>query len=100
MPTPPDRYTLPKLTPAAFRAYHRANPGIYSMLRHLAVAARRNGRKHLGIKAMCEYLRFETPVSARQSPWRIDNSFAADYARLLMRREPQLRGLFEIRGRK
>ncbi|MGE3276756.1 MAG: hypothetical protein AB7O67_16715 [Vicinamibacterales bacterium] len=87
------------VTWANFLAYHQANPQIYDKLRDFALEAKAAGRERLGIAVIFERLRWYTAVEARQDgePWKVNNSWRAFYARLLMEQEPELDGFFETR---
>jgi hypothetical protein len=83
---------------ARFAAFHEAHPEVYAEL----AAACRNvmaaGRTHWSIDGAFEvvrYFRYIRPDEAEA--FRLNNSFRARYARLLMEREPDLAGLFEMR---
>lgn len=81
----------------AFRDYHSANPQVYDKLRSFALQARRTGRRHLGMKAIFERLRWWAYVETTGDEFKLNNNYTAFYARLLMEREPELAGFFETR---
>lgn len=85
----------------AFGAFHQANPHVLENLRKLALErhARRPAEK-IGIKHLWEVLRWEYEVKTDRpaNECRLNNNFTAFYARLLMAREPILRGVFELRA--
>jgi hypothetical protein len=84
-----------------FWAFHTAHPEVYNELRDLALRLRRQGRKHYGIKALYEIVRFNHAISARSSAdWKLDNNFTCMYARLLMKNEPALADFFRTRRRR
>jgi hypothetical protein len=90
----PNGATLPE----RFMAFHRANPDVYNVLRKFAlgyVAA--TGARRLGAQMIVEKLRYETGIQTRSDDFKLNNSFAAYYARALMACEPDLAGRFEIR---
>ncbi len=98
----PEIDNLPELDDieASFWAFHLANPEVYAELRDLALRLRRQGRKHYGIKALYEIVRFQRVINTRTSAdWKLNNDFTCMYARLLMRNEPDLRGFFRTRRR-
>ncbi|MCA9627947.1 MAG: hypothetical protein KC766_09780 [Myxococcales bacterium] len=71
-----------------FRAFHKANPRVYEAIvakTRREVAANRTP----GIRRIWEEL--------RQEGFRMDDHFHAYYARMVMAREPDLRGVFRIR---
>lgn len=85
----------------AFWRFHEENPHVYERLKRLAFKLKVRGVDRWGMKALYEILRYEEAV-ATNSPaalYRLNNNFTALYARLLMEREPDLEGFFELRGR-
>jgi len=66
--------------PERFEQFHDTNPHVY---RRLVTLARRWAKQRQGTEG---------------DPFRLDNDYRAGYARLMMEREADLRGLFETRG--
>jgi hypothetical protein len=67
----------------------------------MALRLRRQGRKHYGIKALYEVVRFHRALSARsEADWQLNNNYSALYSRLLMQNEPALRDFFRTRRRR
>lgn len=91
----PTRITLLDLR---FWAYHEANPVLYDTLARLALEAVRQGKRRIGAKALWERMRWELWMAADGDDFALNNNFTSRYARLLMAREPELRGVFELRG--
>ena len=84
-----------------FAKYDRENPQVYAVLRKLALQARRAGRSRLGMKMLWEVARWQLSLSAADdSPFRLNNNYTAFYARKLMREEPELAGMFELRAQR
>ena len=83
-----------------FEAFHRANPHVYEALKRLALQLRRNGRRRFGMKALFEYLRFSYALQTVGDDFKLNNNYTALYARKLMDEVPELRGFFELRGRR
>lgn len=84
-----------------FWAFHTAHPEVYEELREMALRLRRQGRKHYGIKALYEIVRFNKAISARSSAdWKLNNNFTSLYARLLMQKESSLKDFFRTRVRR
>ncbi|MFG1847801.1 hypothetical protein [Micromonospora carbonacea] len=94
-PTP----STPGSTPAEeFEDFHQANPAVYAFLRHLARRWKRaKGDQHIGFPAIWETARYEIGLATTGEPYKLDNNARAFYCRLLMYREPELAGMFEIR---
>lgn len=86
---------------ARWLAFHRANPRVYEVLRRLALQAARANRR-VGMRCLWERLRWEVYVEAHDphgSEFRLNDHYPPFYARLLMDREPELRGFFDTRGK-
>jgi hypothetical protein len=80
-----------------FLGFHEANPEVYAELRDLARQAVARGRKCASIKMLFEVVRWERYLRTTDPDFKLNNNFHSRYARLLMAREPELRGLFELR---
>ncbi len=91
------RFTFAAADAARFREYHAENPAIYAGLRRYALDAVRAGRTRLSINRLFERLRWDTEVEGKGDPFKLNNTFRAHYARLLMDQEPALAGVFETR---
>lgn len=86
----------PRDLDARFAEYHRENPQVYAELVRFAREARAAGRTRCGIKLCVERLRWESFVSAG-GEFKVNNLWAARYARLIEEQEPDLRGFFTTR---
>ena len=84
----------------SFGLFHQANPHIYRLLRQMALEYKLSGHARCGMKMLWEALRYSSGVQTRGEPYKLNNNYTALYARLLMRQERQLRGFFEVRGRR
>ena len=80
-----------------FRRFHAANPRVYETLVKLARRWKRRGAGKCGIGMLYETARWYLNLSGDGEPMHLNNNYRAFYARLMMEREPDLRGLFEIR---
>lgn len=84
-----------------FLDFHDENPQVYARLRDIAREVRRTGRRHFGIRVIWERLRwiatFET--TDPNVDLKLNDHYTRHYARLLMEREPDLAGMFEVRDR-
>jgi hypothetical protein len=94
------RFAFEQTSSRGFADYHAANPHVYAAMRRFALEAKHAGRKHLGIGAVTERVRWETMVEGRGDSFKVNNNWRAFYARLLMEQEPELRGFFEVRRSK
>jgi hypothetical protein len=81
----------------AFRQFHAANPHVYVHLVRLARRARRSGATRVGIGQLFEVLRWRVLLSTTDPDFKLNNNYRAHYARLIMEREADLRGIFELR---
>lgn len=84
--------------PERFTQFHESNPLVYATLRRLARQwIARTGRHKLGISALFERSRWEIALATSDPDFKLNNNYRAFYARLLMKQEPDLRDLFELR---
>ncbi|MEV4212930.1 hypothetical protein [Micromonospora sp. NPDC049662] len=80
-----------------FETYDEAHPEVYATLKALAFEwKRRTGRHRLGIAALFERARWELSLQTGETP-SLNNDYRSFYARKLMRDEPALEGMFELR---
>jgi hypothetical protein len=83
---------------AAFLKFHAEHPDIYRLLADNARAYRRQtGHEKVGIALLWERLRWVLTVDVQGGDPKLCNTHRAYYARLLMAREPDLRGVFDVR---
>lgn len=81
-----------------FEEFHAANPHVYRTLVEQARRwVRETGRHKLGAQMLIERVRWVLAITTRGDDYKINNDYAAFYARLLMYREPDLAGLFDLR---
>lgn len=86
---------------ADFQKFHAANPAVYAELARLARQAVAKGRRRVGIGMLWEVLRWHFWLETKtDEEFKLNNNHRSRYARLLMEREPDLRGVFETRGLK
>ena len=82
-----------------FERFHSDNPRVYEVLLHLAKEWQRTtGGRKLGIGALTERARWELAIETSDPDYRINNTHRAYFARLLMKRNPELRGMFDLRA--
>jgi hypothetical protein len=84
-----------------FLAFHHANPCVYRELVRRARWAAQHGARKLGIRMLWEVLRWDVTfhtVRLEGEP-KLNDHWPPFYARLIQAQEPDLRGLFETRGR-
>ena len=82
----------------AFLRFHGDNPHIYDELVMLARRAKRRGAQRIGIGMLFEVLRWRWTLRADGDTFKLNNNYRSYYARLIMRRESDLAGIFELRA--
>lgn len=86
-------------TAAAFEEFNKANPHVYRTLVRLAREwVNETGARKLGIKSLYEVARWRLAIETSDAEYRLNNSYTAFFARLIMQREPDLDGLFDLRA--
>ena len=81
-----------------FESFHRRNPGFYAALIYLARRFRNRTGRTCGIQRLIEVARHDIEINTiSDDEFKINNSFAPFYARLIMLREPDLGGFFRLR---
>jgi hypothetical protein len=83
-----------------FKDFHAEHPEVYIGLVRLARTWQLNGSAKLGIATLFEVLRWNSHLNeGKDGGYKLNNNYRALYARLIMKNEPDLDGLFEIRER-
>ena len=83
-----------------FERFHLLHPEVYDELVTLARLAFVRGRRHIGIGQIFEVLRWERSLRGlpdETEGFKLNNNYRSRYARLIMDREPDLDGVFEVR---
>jgi hypothetical protein len=80
-----------------FLAFHDANPEVYAALVRLAREARYRGATKLGLRQLWEVMRWEQGNFGVDDDYQLNDNFISRYARMIMRDEPDLTGIFELR---
>jgi hypothetical protein len=82
-----------------FELFHASNPQVYAALVSLARRFRAKNRSaQTGIKMLYEVLRWEYFLATdSQDEYKLSNSYTAFYARLIMQKEPDLDGIFNLK---
>lgn len=86
----------PKAT-VRFLKFNRDNPAVFLGLVDITREVKRLRGGQLSIKLCYEGLRFRSYMETTGDPYRLSNSFTAFYARLIMHRCEDLRGVFVLR---
>jgi hypothetical protein len=79
--------------------YHFENPGFYELFERFAREAMKTHDK-IGARLLCERIRWYAQVEKGSDQYRVCNSFAAYYARLLMLDKPEFKSLFNTKALK
>lgn len=82
----------------AFLKFHKAHPHVYEMLVKLARQVKESGRKRYGIECLFSRLRWHYDFEVRsEEEFKLNNNYTSRYARLLMKQEEDLAGVFSVR---
>lgn len=79
-----------------FWTYHRTNPHVYRQFCAYTWELIRAGRTRLGSQMIIERMRWESAVTGDDG-FKINNNYAAYYARLFEAQYPQFKGYFTTR---
>jgi len=81
-----------------FDKYHANNPHVYDLLVQLARKVKARGRKHYSIASLFEQVRWHFNFEVdTDDGFKISNNHRSRYARLIMEREPDLKGFFNTK---
>jgi len=80
-----------------FRIFHQDNQHVYKLLVRLAREWKRSTTDRVGIKALFERARWESAIRTDSNEYVLNNNYSAYYARLIMKQERDLDGLFNVR---
>ena len=91
----------PRSSESRFRAWLDANPRVYGEVVRLAREWRaiHGPTSRVGIATLWEHLRWSSGIATTGDDFKLNNTWRAPMARLVMAREPDLAGVFETRGR-
>jgi hypothetical protein len=84
----------------AFWIFHQDNPEVYSLCVALAREALAVGRRKIGMKMVWERARWDFYIRTTDDTYKLNNNYTALYARLIMKQESDLAGVFDLRSRK
>lgn len=83
-----------------FLAFHADNPDVYDDLVTMARQWQEMGHGVLGIATLFEVMRWNRRFAGKDTyGFKLNNNYAALYARLIMEQEPDLNGMFRLRER-
>jgi hypothetical protein len=81
-----------------FEDFHQANPDFYeSLVERTREYLDATGNDKVGIQAVMEQARWDRQMKTKSADFKVNNDFAAFYARLIMLLEADLDGVFQIR---
>lgn len=84
-----------------FEEWRKQNGEAIALYLRFARQMKASGRKHYGMKAIAERVRWEMTVGRTDGEaFKVNNNYTAYIARLLVELDPSLSGLFEFRTRK
>jgi hypothetical protein len=83
---------------AGFARFHTDNPHVYEKLVELALQAKANGHKSIGIGLLWERMRWFNLVETTGDTYALNNNYRSRYARLIMSTVPALDGFFKTRA--
>ena len=92
---------LVRTTQERFELFHENNPQVYMALVALARELVAKGYQKIGIKMLFEVVRWQFMLATTDSSeFKLNNNYHSRYARIIMQKEPDLRGVFSLRGLK
>jgi hypothetical protein len=85
-------------TSERFRAFDKANPGVYRLIIKIALDLKAAGFKRAGMKLIFERIRWLYSIQTRGESYKLNNNDTAFYARKAMKEYRELDGFFETRN--
>lgn len=74
-----------------FLDFHKRKPEVYQAFKDVILKVRSRGRERWGAKAAMEIVRYKLNIE-KDGEYKIQNSFTALYARVLLYKHPELEG--------
>lgn len=81
----------------AFKAFHLANPRVWSLFRHFTFISIARGRKHYACNAVFERIRWHVDIDTVGDDIKLNNNYRAYYARMFAAKYPQHGDFFRNR---
>lgn len=103
VPSKPGRVFLAhkKTITERFWEFDKDNPHVYRRIVQLARKAKLRGLEHYSIDGIFHVMRWEIAIRTRSADqFKLNDHFTSLYARLVMDREFDLKGFFEVRDRR
>lgn len=83
----------------AFLEFHHAHPEVYVALVRMARRLRARGQAHMSLRDAFGVLRYERALTGRDADgFKLNNSYASRYARVIAANEPDLAEFFTTRA--
>ena len=83
---------------ARFNEYDESNPHVWELFKQFTRDAYKAGHGRFSAQAIIERIRWKTSVETRGGEFKINNDFAACYARKFHQENPHLDGFFRTRN--
>ena len=81
-----------------FQEFHGANPHVYANIVRMARQAKDRGRNKIGMPMLFEVMRWNHILKTdSKDEFKLNNDYIPFYSRLVMKDNPDLEGMFEIR---
>lgn len=94
-----DQFRFAESIQQKFERFHRTNPHVYEELRRMAFDLKAKGHAKIGIGMLFEVLRWNHYINTTDtSGFKLCNNYRSRYARMIMDREPTLRGIFSTKS--
>jgi hypothetical protein len=77
--------------------FHCAHPDVLADLERMARQAHTRGQTRIGIATLWEALRWRHVTDTVAPAYQLNNNYRSRYARLILDRNPDLAGLFQLR---
>jgi hypothetical protein len=81
-----------------FESFHELNPWVLDALENLTANWIARGRRRLGINMLIEVLRWQSGIRTQGESFKLNNSYAPRYVRLMIERHPEWDDVFETRS--
>ena len=94
------RVTTPRLPfweQTAFEKYNDENPHVLVVLERFTRQAFEAGHAHIGIDFVHARARWYTSIETKGDDFKLSNRWRPFFARLIMQRNPDMRGVFRLR---
>lgn len=83
-----------------FIDYHHKNPDLYSLFERFAFEAKGSGRQRFSIWMIANRARWYSMIATHGKEFKVSNDYLACYARLLIWKNPEFEGFFQLKEMK